>query len=79
MTSVAELPARGGARGAPATCETCRHFAGAAREIEARLPGLAALGSGDGSVRGADGLCRLHDRYLAASSSCASHEVARVD
>ena len=66
---------RGGARAAPATCRSCRHFCGAARAIEVRLAGLPALGSGYGSVRSADGLCRLHDRYLAASSSCPSHAV----
>ena len=58
---------------ATAACSTCRHFAGSTREIEARLPGLRALGSGYGSVRAADGLCRLHGRYLAAASSCPAH------
>jgi hypothetical protein len=56
-----------------ALCRTCRHFAGVGPEIEERLPGLPALGSVYGSVRAADGLCRVHDRYLAAASSCAAH------
>jgi len=76
VTGAAGLSAAGRSRGAPATCRTCRHFASAAREIEARLPGLSALGSGYGSVRSADGLCRLRDRYLAASSSCAAYDAA---
>jgi hypothetical protein len=62
------------ARTLPGTCGACRHFAGAARDVEYRLPGLRALGSMDGSVRATDGVCGLHDRYLAASSGCASHE-----
>lgn len=70
------LPARAPAAGA---CRSCRHFASAAAEIEANLPGLRALGSVYGSVRGADGLCRLHGRYLAAASSCAAHTVAGAD
>lgn len=68
-----------GARAAPplrgtVTCRTCRYFACAEGEIEAGLPGLQSLGSGYGSVRAADGLCQLHDRYLAAPSRCPSHE-----
>lgn len=60
--------------GGTATCRTCRHFRCAEGAIEAGLPGLRSLGSGYASVRGADGLCRLHDRHLAALSSCPSHE-----
>jgi hypothetical protein len=74
MDAAAPVAREGHVRHAPGTCLTCRHFAGSAREIEERLPGLPALGSVYGSVRSADGLCRLRDRYLAASSSCASHE-----
>ena len=74
---MAERVARGGAPVPPALCSSCRHFAATAGEIETRLPGLPALGSGYGSVRSSDGLCRLHDRYLAAASSCPFH--ARVD
>jgi hypothetical protein len=72
-TAPAPAVRAGPARALPRTCGTCRHFAGAAREVEERLAGLRTLGSMDGSVRGADGLCALHARYLAASSGCASH------
>jgi len=75
--TVAGLAARNGGRriaAAPGTCHTCRHFSDSPRAIEAWLPGLAALGSVYGSVRSADGLCRLHDRYLAPASRCAGHE-----
>ncbi len=56
-------------------CGTCRHFCREPHEIEAQLPGMRSLGSVYGSVRAADGICRLHDRYLAASSSCPSYEL----
>jgi hypothetical protein len=55
-------------------CSTCRHFRGAPREVEAHLPGMRTLGSAYGSVRATDGICGLHDRYLASSSTCPSHE-----
>ncbi|MDB6045051.1 MAG: hypothetical protein JWM63_3602 [Gammaproteobacteria bacterium] len=56
-------------------CGNCRHFCREPREIEAQLPGMRSLGSVYGSVRASDGICRRHDRYLAASCSCASHEL----
>ena len=67
----AAVPRAARARGLPDVCQTCRHFAGSGDEIERRLPGLRTLGSAYGSVRAADGLCQLHDRYLAAASRCA--------
>jgi hypothetical protein len=57
-------------------CGNCRHFCREPREIEAQLPGMRSLGSVYGSVRANDGICRRHGRYLAASCSCASHELA---
>ena len=66
-------PAPPGGTPAARTCRGCRHFASAPGEIEGGLPGLRSLGSVYGSVRGGDGLCRLHGRYLAAASSCAAH------
>jgi hypothetical protein len=38
------------------------------------LPGLSALSSAYASVRAADGLCTLWDRYAADSSSCDFHD-----
>jgi hypothetical protein len=66
-----------GARLAQATCRSCRHFVSSPREVEAGLPGLSALGSTDGAVRGGDGLCGHHDRYLAAASHCLAHVARR--
>jgi hypothetical protein len=58
-------------------CRTCRHFEQRAQVLEAMLPGLSALSSAYGSVRAADGLCTLRDRYAAASSSCDFHSRTR--
>ena len=55
---------------ASAACACCRHFRAAELELEARLPGLRVLGSAFSSVRAQDGLCGLHDRYVANSSRC---------
>jgi hypothetical protein len=56
-----------------AACRNCRHFFNASPAIESALPGLSSLSSGYASVRADDGLCSLHDRYIAAESLCASH------
>jgi hypothetical protein len=55
----------------PHRCADCLHFNGSPLDVEAALPGLASLSSGYAAVRAADGLCALHDRYVAASSRCA--------
>ena len=52
-------------------CGNCIHFANAPAAMEEALPGLATMGSGFGSVRAQDGLCTLHDYYLAAWDRCA--------
>ena len=54
-------------------CRTCRHFLSVPIAIEAAVPGLASLSSGYASVRADDGLCALHDRYVAARSVCDSY------
>jgi hypothetical protein len=69
----ADLDAADRGVAAAGSCRSCRHFVDEPREVESRLPGLSALGSMDGAVRGRDGLCRHHGRYLAASSSCPAH------
>ena len=61
-----------------ASCITCRYFGNQARDIEAAFPGLSALSSAYASVLSDDGLCMVHDRYVAASSRCPAYEV-RVD
>jgi hypothetical protein len=57
----------------PESCAGCRHFNGQPRDIEAALPGLSSLSSAYAAVRSDDGICVLHDRYVAASSLCAGY------
>ena len=57
----------------PRSCRSCRHFDNSAAGIEAGFPGMTAMGSGYASVRAADGLCAIHDRYVAAGSVCGAH------
>jgi hypothetical protein len=52
-------------------CRHCRHFVNGAAQVEAALPGLSSLSSAYAAVRDEDGICRVHDRYVAASSRCA--------
>jgi hypothetical protein len=58
---------------APATCSGCRYFLDEPLTLERALAGLTALSSAYASVRDNDGLCAVHDRYVAASSGCARH------
>jgi hypothetical protein len=57
------------------SCADCRYFNARPLDIEAALPGLSSLSSAYGAVRSGDGLCAVHDRYIAASSLCAQHRV----
>jgi hypothetical protein len=52
------------------SCVKCKHFNHAPDQIEAALPGLASLSSAYAAVRADDGICAVHDRYVAASSIC---------
>jgi hypothetical protein len=56
-----------------AMCGSCGHFRNDAAYLETVFAGLTSLSSGYGSVRADDGVCLLHDRYLSARASCASH------
>jgi hypothetical protein len=56
-----------------AACRNCRHFFNASPAIESALPGLSSLSSAYASVRADDGVCSLHDRYIAAESVCGRH------
>jgi hypothetical protein len=53
------------------SCLKCRHFNHAPAAVEAALPGLSSLSSAYAAVRSDDGICAVHDRYVAASSVCA--------
>jgi hypothetical protein len=54
-----------------ASCLGCKHFNHAPADLESALPGLSSLSSAYAAVRSDDGLCAVHDRYIAASSVCA--------
>ena len=56
----------------PPSCQSCRHFDNAPSRVEAALPGLSTLSSAYAAVRCEDGICAMHDRYVAASSYCAA-------
>jgi hypothetical protein len=58
-------------------CASCRYFNGEPVDIEAALPGLSSLSSAYAAVRSDDGLCSMHDRYVAANSVCGEHTVRR--
>jgi hypothetical protein len=68
--------AKAAVREAP-RCGNCRQFYDGAAELDSQFPQLRTLGSVYGSVRGSDGLCQQHGRYLRASSHCDSHEPRR--
>jgi hypothetical protein len=52
------------------SCLACRHFKDAPAELEAAFPGLSSLSSAYAAVRWNDGICTLHERYVAATSRC---------
>jgi len=54
------------------SCLRCRHFKFAPGDIESALPGLSTLSSAYAAVRASDGICAVHDRYVAASRVCDS-------
>jgi hypothetical protein len=54
-------------------CAGCRHFNDRPLDLEAALPGLSSLSSAFAAVRSQDGICVLHDRYVAAGSRCTLH------
>jgi hypothetical protein len=56
------------------TCARCRHFEDDPRKLEQASPGLSSLSSAYGSVRGGDGLCRHHRRYVSPGSTCGEFE-----
>jgi hypothetical protein len=43
-------------------------------EVEAALPGLSSLSSAYAAVRCSDGICTVHERYIAPSSICPAFE-----
>ena len=55
------------------SCRTCTQFDGHPAAVERAFPNLASMSSGYASVRGNDGLCRLHGIYLSGGATCAEH------
>jgi hypothetical protein len=60
-------------------CGACTHFRDDPAYLETVFKGLSSLSSGWASVRGDDGLCLRHDRYLGARASCGEYESASAD
>ena len=52
------------------SCVQCKHFQNDAKQVEAALPGLSSLSSAYAAVRCSDGICTVHERYIAASGIC---------
>jgi hypothetical protein len=57
-----------------ARCGNCQFFCDLPAQLDAQFPQLRTLGSVYGSVRGMDGLCERHQRYLSPGSCCNAHE-----
>jgi hypothetical protein len=57
---------------AASQCLQCKHFQHAPAEVEAAFPGLSSLSSAYAAVRCDDGICAVHERYVAASSTCSA-------
>jgi len=58
-------------------CRHCVHFRNRPEYLEAAYKGFSSLSSAYASVRGEDGLCLLHDRYLSANSCCADFKAGQ--
>jgi hypothetical protein len=58
-------------------CGSCAYFRNDPAYLEALFPGLTSLASADASVRGDDGHCQRHDRYLSAGAGCVDFRLAR--
>jgi hypothetical protein len=65
------MTGRADAAGRRGRCADCAHFRNEPADLERAFAGLAALSSAYASVRGEDGLCLRHDRYLGAACWCA--------
>ncbi len=60
-------------------CGACAHFRDDPAYLETAFKGLASFSSGWASVRGDDGICLRHDRYLGAKASCADFKSSSAD
>jgi hypothetical protein len=55
----------------PQECRSCVYFRNDPAYLESAMPGLTSFSSAHASVRGDDGVCLRHDRYLSADCCCA--------
>jgi len=55
-------------------CKNCQYSVMRPDALETAIPGLNILSSAYGSVRGKTGLCRRHDQFVTANSTCADFE-----
>lgn len=62
------------------TCRDCARFVDDPAAIEAALPGITALGSAYGSVRGDAGICEASGRFMEPldATTCAPFVPRRV-
>jgi hypothetical protein len=58
----------------PRECRACTHFRNDPATIASEIQGLASFGSAHASVRGDDGLCQRHDKYLGPGWVCADFQ-----
>jgi hypothetical protein len=57
-------------------CADCVYFRNDAATLEKAFAGLNSLSSANNSVRGDDGICQRHDRYLSARGTCSAFDPA---
>jgi hypothetical protein len=60
-------------------CRSCDHFGNDPAYLESAIKGLMTFSSGYASVMADDGICRRHDRYVSARSSCKQHALRQQD
>jgi hypothetical protein len=60
------------------SCASCCHFCNQPDYLERAIPGLSSMSSAYASVRGEDGICAKHDRYLSARSYCSDYLVVKT-
>jgi hypothetical protein len=61
----------------PPSCAGCAHFERQPLALERMIAGLRTMSSGFASVLGDDGVCRHHDRMVAARAHCDEFSSAR--
>jgi hypothetical protein len=60
-------------------CRSCAYFGNDPAYLESAIKGLTSFSSGYASVMSDDGICRRHDRYISARSSCGQYASGQQD